>query len=362
MSAYHKFLQLENTFSKDIELKIEYSKFLHEYESLGHMSLSTAEGSDEPGFYLPQSLTTKTCVVFDGSAKTTSFVSLNYALMVGATILGDLFSLLLRFRMHQYVLTADIEKMYRQIMVHLDDIKYQKILYRTIPSTRINTYQLKTVTYGTSCAPNFTIRVLKQLADGEGDKYPIASTILKRDFYVDDLLTGSTTRNELATLRDDLIIMLQKGGFQLKKWTSNDLSLIHIETSYTVKAKQALVFDSSKTYCWSDSIIKLIWVKTEPQLLMIFVSNHSAHIQELTSSVDWIHVLSLENPADFVPREQMAQELLNSIGWQNCPNWFPRRHSNKQGQLLKLQPFARRGRAQLIYWDNATNFVGAGRE
>ena len=95
---------------------------------------------------------------------------------------------------------------------------------------------------------------------------------------------------------------------------------------------------------------------------MIFVSNHSAHIQESTSSVDWRHVLSLENPGDLVSREQMAQKLLHSIGWQNYPIWFPKPQSNEQCQLLQLQPFARRGRTRLIYCDNATNFVGAGRE
>ena len=132
------------------------------------MSLSPVEGCDERGFYLPHhtvkkydNLTTKTRVVFDGSAKTKSGVSLIDAPMVGPTIKGDLFSLLLRFRIHQYILTADIEKMYRQIMV--DDIKYRKILYRTIPSKNINTYQLKTVTYGKSCAPYLATRVLKQL-------------------------------------------------------------------------------------------------------------------------------------------------------------------------------------------------------
>ena len=73
------------------------------------------------GFYLPHhgvvkttSLTTKTRVVFDGSCKSSTNISLNDALMVGPTIQDDLFSTFTRFRTFTYALTADIEQMYRQ--------------------------------------------------------------------------------------------------------------------------------------------------------------------------------------------------------------------------------------------------------
>ena len=92
--------------------------------------------------------------------------------------------------------------------------------------------------------------------------------------------------------------------------------------------KQALAFDSSKTYCWSDSTITLNLVNTEPNLLKTFVSNRVAHIQEFTSSVEWRHVSSSENPADLISRGQMPQEFLNSAGWQNGPNWLFRRQSH----------------------------------
>ena len=92
-----------------------------------------------PGFYLPHhavikedSTTTRIRVVFDGSAKTSSGVSLNEALMVGPTIQADLFTLLTRFRSHAYALTADIEKMYRKVLVHSEDAIYQKFYFKKI--------------------------------------------------------------------------------------------------------------------------------------------------------------------------------------------------------------------------------------
>ena len=231
--ASRRFKYLENRFVKNPELKQEYSQFLKEYQVLNHMSLVENVNSDEPGFYLPHhaviksdSLTTKTRVVFDGSVKTSSGISLNDSLMVGPTIQDDLFSLLTRFRTHKYALTADIEKMYRQVLVHPSDCIYQKILFRENEYEPIKTYSLNTVTYGTSCASFLAIRALQQLAIDEGAQHPIAAAVLQRDFYVDDLLTGANTRQEAALLRKELMKLLEKGGFPLRKWASNDPTLV----------------------------------------------------------------------------------------------------------------------------------------
>lgn len=56
----------------------------------------------------------------------------------------NLFCILIRFRAHQYVLTGDIEKMYRQFLVRPEDRKYQRILWRSA-SGETETYELNTV-------------------------------------------------------------------------------------------------------------------------------------------------------------------------------------------------------------------------
>ena len=88
------------------------------------------------GCYLPHhaviktaSETTKVRVVFDASAKTSTGISLNEVLLIGSTIQNTIFEQVLRFRTHKYVITADIKKMYRQVLVHPDDRKFQKIFW-----------------------------------------------------------------------------------------------------------------------------------------------------------------------------------------------------------------------------------------
>ncbi|XP_053597352.1 uncharacterized protein LOC106694272 [Microplitis demolitor] len=196
-SALRRFQSLEKRLVQDKEIGNEYTAFLQEYLDLGHMSLATESNVEHSDFYLPHhavvkkdSLTTKTRVIFDGSAKTSSGISLNDALMVGPKLQDDLFILLIRYRSHTIVLTADIEKMY-------------------------------------PCASHLAIRSLQQLASDEGYAYPHAAVALKRDFYVDDLLTGTNTIPEAEVLRDELNEILKKGGFNLRKWASNEPSLLY---------------------------------------------------------------------------------------------------------------------------------------
>ena len=74
------------------------------------------------------STTTKLRVVFDGSAKSSTGVSLNGSLMVGPTVQEDLFSILIRFRFHKVGLSADIAKMYRQIALESVAKDFHRIL------------------------------------------------------------------------------------------------------------------------------------------------------------------------------------------------------------------------------------------
>lgn len=80
--------------------------------------------TDDKIYYFPHhgvlknsSITTKLRVVFDGSAKSSTGISLNDVLRVGPTIQDDLFSILIRFRKHNYVIKGDITKMYRQVNI-----------------------------------------------------------------------------------------------------------------------------------------------------------------------------------------------------------------------------------------------------
>lgn len=54
----------------------------------------------------------------------------------------------MRFRVFQIVINSDIEKMYRQVLLHPNDTYYQLIYWRENPNEPLNVYKLRTVTYG----------------------------------------------------------------------------------------------------------------------------------------------------------------------------------------------------------------------
>ncbi|XP_043591766.1 uncharacterized protein LOC122571746 [Bombus pyrosoma] len=195
----------------------------------------TKVNADHPtnhGYYLPHhgvikesSDTTKLWVVFDGSASSTTGVSLNDALHTGPKLQEELINILWRFRSHQYVLTGDIEKMYRQFIVRPEDRNYQKILLRA-DNGEIETYRLNTVTLGLSAAPYLAIRCLKQLAEYEGSRFPIAAPILQQGFLCRRALTGADTKDEALSVRNELTELLRQAGLNIRKWASNDRDLL----------------------------------------------------------------------------------------------------------------------------------------
>ena len=97
------------------------------------------------------------------------------------------------------------------------------------------------VTYGTSAAPFLATRCLKKLADDNQTKYPKVAQILSKDFYVDDLLSGTTTTKEAIQLHQELLTLLQTAGFTLRKWASNNqqfLDTIPEEFKGSTRSKQ----------------------------------------------------------------------------------------------------------------------------
>ncbi|GFU58837.1 integrase catalytic domain-containing protein [Trichonephila clavipes] len=214
VQAKRRFFSLEKRLQANPELRDRYVKFMQDYEHLGHMQLVPNSELSKPSskcFYLPhfgvvreQSETTKLRVVFDASAKTDSNLSLNDILHTGPKLQNELFNILLKFRCHRIALTGDIEKMFRQILVNEDDVEFQRIFWREIPEES----------------------TIQQLAEEEIKKFPEASKVALEDFYVDDLITGTNSKEDAKKLVSQVIELMKKGGFPIRKWASNESSVL----------------------------------------------------------------------------------------------------------------------------------------
>lgn len=231
--ALRRFYSLEKRLLHDKNMHCAYSDVLREYLQLGHMErVSDSSSLDSDQFYIPHhavqkkdSTSTPLRVVFDASSHAPNKLSLNEALYAGPKLQADLLKILLNFRIFKYVFTCDIKQMFRMILVKPEHRKYQKILWRFSPEEDVCEYQLNTVTFGVASSPYLAIRTLRQLANDHTD-LPLASSALLNATYVDDIATGDQDFDEVVKLKDDLITLLKRGGFELRKWASNEPKLL----------------------------------------------------------------------------------------------------------------------------------------
>ncbi|XP_070167796.1 uncharacterized protein [Polyergus mexicanus] len=216
--------QMERRFTRDEQLRRLYSAFMQEYEDLGHMSPARPGTAMPSECFLPHhgvmrkaSSPAKIRVVFNGSSTVASGACLNQHFRVGPNLLPALDDVLLRWRVHRFVL----------------------ILWRHGDNTTPKEYELNTVTYGLACAPFLAIRSLRQLASNEEALFPQGAAVLRRDVYVDDILTGAPTIEEAMDLQRQLTELCTAGGFPLRKWSANEPRLLdHIPAGHRTHRDQ----------------------------------------------------------------------------------------------------------------------------
>ncbi|GFW86923.1 uncharacterized protein TNCV_2810781 [Trichonephila clavipes] len=237
---------------------------MNDYLKLGHMKLIPENEIDVPAsssFYLPHHPVpnkneNKFRVVCDGSAKSSSGISLNDKLMVGPQLQTDLTTLLLRFRTPKIAITADIEKLYTKIT--LQDSDFQRIVWRNSYFEPIQDLRLTRITYGTASAPYLAMKCLQQLALNEENNFPLAFKADLNDFYINDLMSGANSLSEVVELQNRLTKMLFSAGLVLRKWVSYCNELLNsIDSDMRTLTKGTLLSTIAKTFdplVWLSSI------------------------------------------------------------------------------------------------------------
>jgi hypothetical protein len=189
------------------------------------------------------STTTKTRVVFDGSACDSDGESLNSRLVVGRKLQQNLCTILMRWRFHIVALSGDIEKMYRQIAQHPKDRDYHIIIWREFMKDKVQTYRMTRVTFGIGSCSHMSIRSLQEAIIHAKDDETIAAIL--DDFYVDDLLTGAKNEEDAWALMQSIIEALAKACFPLRKIEPSCTLLV--QRLPEAERENATAFEDQKT-------------------------------------------------------------------------------------------------------------------
>ncbi|XP_046865620.1 uncharacterized protein LOC124459886 [Drosophila willistoni] len=180
----------------DASLKNAYVGTINEYLELGQMERVTSRASKTGNSALGESIIV-------------TYRTTNYE------------GIILNWRGLKWVFMTDVEKMYRCINIPPDDAQYQRILWNPDTSDYVAEYACTTVMFGTSSAPYLAMRVMKQLAMVECEKYLLALDVINHQMYVDDILSGGDSIAETEYVKNQVIGMLRSGTFELRKWASN---------------------------------------------------------------------------------------------------------------------------------------------
>ncbi len=199
-TAIRRFLSNESSLRRKGKLG-DFEQVLQEYLDLGHAEVVPEDQlTNKPSYYLlpvhgvikETSTSTKSRAVFDASCSTSTGISLNDILLPGPNVYPPITSVINKFRLPLIIFSADIRKMFREVMLQAGDSDLHRFIYRNQGGKLTDCRMLK-LTFGVTCFPFLATKVLHQL-DNEVAKYqPELSQVVRSQLYVDDCLTGADT-------------------------------------------------------------------------------------------------------------------------------------------------------------------------
>jgi len=142
------------------------------------------------------------------------------------------------------------------------------------------TFQFNTLTFGVSFSPFLAIRVLQKLIEDEGHAFPRAAKVIKAHLYVDDLISGADSIDEVRAIRNDVIALLARGGFTIRQWVSNEERVVNDLAANMLHAE--FVFDGDRSL----KTLGITWRAREDEL------RYSVRAVEVTERLTKRRILS----------------------------------------------------------------------
>ena len=145
--------------------------------------------------------------------------SLNSSLLKGPDLLCNLTGLIIRFRQNKIAISADIDAMFMQVLVSPKDRPFLRYLWKE--NGKLETHEYTRHIFGATDSPCVACYAVRRCASDSKNDFPLASEIIQRNIYMDDLYVTSSTVEEALQQMTQLRGSLSRGGFNLNEWNSN---------------------------------------------------------------------------------------------------------------------------------------------
>ena len=179
-------------------------------------------------------------IVFNSSASYMGH-ALNEYWAKGPDFINNLYGILLRFREYPVAITADISKMYNSIHLSTRDQHVHRYLWRDMQRHREpDHYILTAVPFGDRPSGAIALTALHTTAMMFKELHPIATNMITKNSYVDDLVQSVRDINDALEIASQVQEILAEGNFKVKQWTVSgqvDLKDSNITISSTKREK-----------------------------------------------------------------------------------------------------------------------------
>ena len=87
-------------------------------------------------------------------------------------------------------------------------------------------YEFQRLVFGNTASPLCAQFIVQKHAEDKAEHYPEAADTVSNSMYVDDVLDSCETSKDAIELRRQLSELLNSASFRLRKWSSNDKSVL----------------------------------------------------------------------------------------------------------------------------------------
>ena len=268
----------------------------------------------------PESKSTPCRIVFNSSAKYKGY-ALNDFFAKGPSLLNQLVGILLRFRQNRIGFIGDISKMFHSIDIPLVDQMTHLFLWRGMNTgIKPKTYAMTRVNMGDRPSSAIAQVALRNTAIGALDEFPLESTLIQRNSYMDDIPASLDTNKQAQSVMRNIGNLLEKKGFKIKEWIWSGSKTNDINNAATVDQRTVQLMTNATEIVGNERVLGIQWnVKTD-SLTYSFGANKLKHnIKNITKRQILSSTSSIYDPLGLAtPISVKAKIILRKI-WAVSP-------------------------------------------
>lgn len=211
------------------KLTSQYGEIIEEQKKEGVVERAEESSVNGREFYIPHkpvvratAESTKLRIVYDASARAfNSAPSLNDCLYTGPPLQNKHWSVLVRGRFNPVAITGDLQKAFLQVRVKEIDRDAMRFHWRRDEQSPLETLRFTRALFGLAPSPFLLGGVIEMHFNNWEEREPELVAKIRKELYVDDLISESTTVCKTRELKDKTKEIFQDACFNLHKWHSN---------------------------------------------------------------------------------------------------------------------------------------------